>query len=121
MLFSMQYTSRMKTSAEILADNVRMIYLEQGITQQDIVDNSKGGVSLRHIQRVLRGDGGITLDKVDAIAKSLKVDPWVLIIPGYQPRDAKDPRFKQLVDNWLDASDESRDYISRFTSREVDK
>lgn len=100
---------------------MKVIYLELGLTQQQIVDKSKGGVSLRHIQRVLKGDGGITLDKVDSIAASLGVDPWVLIMPGYQPRELKDPRFANLVDTWLAASDESRDYISRFAARESGK
>ena len=111
----------MSNSEKTFADNVRMMLLEQGLTQQELADRSKGGVSLRHVQRVLGLNGGVTLEKLDAIAKALNVEPWTLIMPGYEPKAVSDPRFKSLVDSWLSASSESRDYISRFTSNEAGK
>lgn len=76
-------------SAKNIHTNVKKLAAEQGLNGTELARRSAryGGVSQKTISNIMREDGfdpasvNIGVNKLDVIAKTLKVSPWRLIMP----------------------------------------
>lgn len=105
------------TLRELLSEKVKELSQRQGWSQQQLAQRS--GVSQTGVSKVLRPDSGHPrLDTIEAIAKAFRVPLWYLLAPfrSTDERMAKDVVL--LVDHYLSASDESREWIMRAALRE---
>jgi transcriptional regulator with XRE-family HTH domain len=71
----------------VLGDNVRRLRKAKGFSQEKLAQQA--GLTVRHVGRVERGEGGTSLRMVVAIAEALGVTPPELLQPAESPdRDA---------------------------------
>lgn len=81
--------------------NVRALRLERGLTQAQLAEIA--GVNQATVSKVERGETNITMDKIEAIAAALKVEPVQLFdLPELQARtlaaiSAIDPRRREAA------------------------
>jgi transcriptional regulator with XRE-family HTH domain len=65
---------------EILADNLRRLRAERGISQEALADLA--GIDRTYISSIERRVYAVSIDKLDAIARALKVEPFELLKPS---------------------------------------
>lgn len=112
----------MKSSMDIFAENVRLLMLEQNLSYPQLARRTNGEVTDRHLRRVIKErEQGITLDKVDAIAKALGVTPSDLVAPHIEIEAARSPGYRRLIDCWLKSDREGREMIEMVASREANR
>lgn len=65
---------------EVLAQNIRRIRLEQGISQEELAFRCE--LDRTYISAVERSIWNISLGNIEKIAMALKVEPWQLLQPS---------------------------------------
>ena len=107
-----------KSSDQILADNLRLLMLEQGTRY---VDFGKTGskITARHVRRTLNGEQTLTLEKLDALAEYFHVSPTDLITPNIQIKAITNGRLQSLIDAFLAIDSEGQDLLVTLAERET--
>lgn len=116
MLLSMK-----RQTKHIFAENVAALLAAHDMKESDLV--RKTGLSQRTINNILNPDRDPNhsprMEVVDKVGQALKVDGWVLLIPGIKVEVSESPKFKNLVYGYNKANQEGRDYISYVTEKEA--
>ena len=98
-------------SQKTLIENLRVLMLDRGLNLPEIARRSNGELSGRHLRRVFNNEAGFTLEKLDAIAKVLRVSPSDLITPGLRPDSINSPEFQEVMAEWRGADDDGKALI----------
>lgn len=72
-------TTQKNLLREVLAQNVRRVRLEQGISQEELAFRCE--LDRTYISAVERSIWNISLGNIEKIAMALKVEPWQLLLP----------------------------------------
>ena len=64
----------------VTGDNIRFIRQKRKLSQEALA--AKSGISLSYLKYVEKGQYGISIVKLEKIAKALKVVPGLLLDPG---------------------------------------
>lgn len=99
-------------SEETLAENYRLFALERGLTMAEVAERSGGRISLRHIQRLANCGGGVSLEKLDALAFVFGVPSWMLLVPGLKPTAFRGRDYADMIEAYNRADPESRALIA---------
>ena len=70
----------------ILADNLRRLRAERGISQEALADLA--GIDRTYISSIERRVYAVSIDKLASIAQALQVDPFELLKPDQSEADA---------------------------------
>jgi len=81
----------------ILRDNVRRL-LGLGDAESGVGKLVDLGIPNGTAQRVLGGETSVGLDKIDHVARVLKVEAWQLLSPGLDPE--RPPTLERLTFRW---------------------
>lgn len=73
------HTTQKNPLREVLAQNIRRIRLEQGISQEELAFRCE--LDRTYISAVERCIWNISLGNIEKIAMALKVEPWQLLLP----------------------------------------
>lgn len=69
---------------EQVAHNIRDIRVFRGLSQEDLANNAE--ISGAHMGRLENTKNSITLAKLGSTARTLDVDPFVLLLPRWRPK-----------------------------------
>ena len=101
----------MRDSQTTLIENLRVIMLDRGINLPDISRKANGEINVRHLRRFFNGEVGLTIDKLDVLARALRVTPADLMTPGLRPDSINSPEFQEVMTEWRGADDEGKALI----------
>lgn len=73
------HTTQKNPLREVLAQNIRRIRLEQGISQEELAFRCE--LDRTYISAVERCIWNVSLGNIEKIAMALKVEPWRLLLP----------------------------------------
>lgn len=73
------HTTQKNPLREVLAQNIRRIRLEQGISQEELAFRCE--LDRTYISAVERCIWNVSLGNIEKIAMALKVEPWQLLLP----------------------------------------
>lgn len=73
------HTTQKNPLRKVLAQNIRRIRLEQGISQEELAFRCE--LDRTYISAVERCIWNISLGNIEKIAMALKVEPWQLLLP----------------------------------------
>lgn len=116
----LQSTGMDKNSREAIANNVKRLMDHHGHNQTALA--KKSGVSQRTISNVIRPDsaGSLTLESMDAIARAYGLQTWHIMLPNAPLELLVNSSLEKLVDNYMYATREGRDMITRVSAREAE-
>ena len=97
--------------ARTLADNLKRLMSEQGLSQKRLAERTRGAVSQRTISNMLAGKPA-THVHMEAVARALKVPLWRLLVD-------EGADVVRLVDAYSAADPEGRDLIQNLIKRLV--
>jgi len=107
------------SSTELLQENMKLFKASAGVSWEELGRRSKGAISGKHIGRIAKDtDQSPTLDALDGIAKAMGVEPWESIVPGIQAEVIRDGSLQKIIETYLSADDEGREFLATVINRE---
>lgn len=109
-------------STKALQENLLLYKTENKTSWAAISRMSKGGISPKHVQRIVTDKNqSPTLKALDSLSKALGVKSTDLITPGWQSNIIRDEVLEGLIADYNEASKESKIFIASIAEREKNK
>lgn len=80
-----------RTLKQIVQHNLREAILNSGLSKADLYAATRHAVSVRTLTSIRSSRPkrhGIALDHIEALARALKVEPWLLLLPDFDAMNA---------------------------------
>ena len=101
-----------------VAENIRLLMLAKSLSFGDI-DDRASGITGRHVRGVVNMDHGISLTKLETLARIFDCEAYEMLMPASLSPAFKDQRLSGLIKDFMNASDEGKEFIARFARRET--
>lgn len=112
--------TRSKKSAstmQTVADNLRGLMVLRQWSEYDLAKAS--GVAQKTINNILNMRSACTIDTAAALADAFNLSGWQLLLPNLPGQVTASPTLSKLVADWLHASTDGRELISKVAEREA--
>ncbi len=100
-----------------VAVNLKRLMAHRRWSQVKLAHES--GVSQTHISALLRGDSSCTVDTANALAEPFGLSGWHLQIPELPDDLVISPAIERLVQAYLHASSDGRNFLDAAADREL--
>ena len=101
---------------EIVARNLRALMDSEGVSEHWVAD--KSGVSQKAINKILKCESSPGIETIDKVAKAFGLHGWQLQLQTFAADVMNSPDMQKLLENYVAASPESRQYINRIAEKE---
>jgi transcriptional regulator with XRE-family HTH domain len=102
------------SATEIIAGNLDRLMAERGLV--DRVVGKLSGVGHKTVNNMRQGRHGATLEKIEAVARALKVPAWMLLVPNAPIEMLRDGEVQRLVRDFLDCNPEQQKSLSNLAA-----
>ena len=109
-----RHMERARPIMEILAANLRAALA--GKVKSHIAKTA--GVSGRALQKYEAQQAAAQIDKLDAIARALRVPTWQLLVPNFDP-GVNSAELARLVQNYLAATPKGRSFMAEVCASSI--
>lgn len=97
------------TAIGIFATNLDRLMKERGLVDRAL--ELKSGIGHKTINNMRNGRHAPNLDNIEAVAKALQVEPWMLLVPNAPLDLLRSGKLQRLMSNFLAADERQQESL----------
>lgn len=97
--------------------NVRALKERHGDSYRSL--SKRSGVPRTTVERVVKGEGGITIETCNQIAAAYGLQGWQLMMKNLPEDMVESKSISKLIEGYFSSSPEGREHITRVAEREA--
>lgn len=105
-----------KRTAQYVSMNLNVLKDQHGDSYRTI--EKRSGVPKSTVERVLKGDGAISIDTCDDLASAYGLQVWQLMMKNLPSDMHESKTISKLIHSYFHSTPEGREHIARVAERE---